>query len=419
MMNVIIVTVGSFGDIYPFIGVGRALKNRGHSVTVLANSYFEKTVGQNGLDFVSIGSVDEYFDMMERSNDPNWTRFSCDYLAIRPIEPVYEYLANLNNKQHTITVCNPSGFGARMAHDKFGLPMISITLVPTMFPSAYDPPQIRTIKSYPGWVPRWIYRALIYISLHFIYDHYLLSPVNQFRKKIGLEPLKNNAFNWSRSPQKIIGLFPDWFAKPQPDWPAQVELAGFPLFDEGAVSENKISAELEEFLSAGDAPIIFTPGTPKKNFTSFFQNAMEATIRLGARAIFVSLYEEQIPRNLPPAIKYFKYLPFSQLFPRASVLVYHGGIGTLSQALNAGRPQLVTPWGIDQFDSALRIRRLGVGDAVNYTDCTVDLLVEKLDLLMNSREIQARCAEISGKIKNSDPLNDICRIIEETGATAR
>ena len=68
-----------------------------------------------------------------------------------------------------------------------------------------------------------------------------------------------------------------------------------------------------------------------------------------------------VPADLPPTFAYAAYAPFGQLLPRCRALVHHGGIGTCAQALRAGIPQLVAPWGFDQYDQALRVRRLGAG----------------------------------------------------------
>ncbi len=66
-------------------------------------------------------------------------------------------------------------------------------------------------------------------------------------------------------------------------------------------------------------------------------------------------------------MKTFGYLPFSEVLPRAAMLVYHGGIGTLAQTIKAGIPHLVVPNGHDQFDNGWRIERLGLGRSIPQT----------------------------------------------------
>ena len=70
------------------------------------------------------------------------------------------------------------------------------------------------------------------------------------------------------------------------------------------------------------------------------------------RAIFLSRHREHIPANLPPTIRHFDFIPFSQLLPHASALVHHGGIGSCSQALASGVRQVIMPMAHDQPDAA-------------------------------------------------------------------
>ncbi len=67
----------------------------------------------------------------------------------------------------------------------------------------------------------------------------------------------------------------------------------------------------------------------------FFSESIEAARQLGLRAMLVTNYPEQVPPRLPAGIRVFGYLPFSQVLPRAALLVYHGGVGTLAQGIKA------------------------------------------------------------------------------------
>jgi UDP:flavonoid glycosyltransferase YjiC (YdhE family) len=166
---------------------------------------------------------------------------------------------------------------------------------------------------------------------------------------------------WLHSPQLVIAFFPHWFAAPQADWPDNIHLVGFPLWD--ADHTARLDAALE-FLDAGTPPIIFTPGSAGSTMHVFFSESVKAARRLGMRAMLVTNYPEQTPAHLPPGIEVFGYLPFSKLLPRSALLVYHGGIGTLAQGIKAAAPHLVVPHAHDQFDNAWRLRRLGLGQSI-------------------------------------------------------
>src|SRR5678815_3434731 len=141
---------------------------------------------------------------------------------------------------------------------------------------------------------------------------------------------------WPHSPQLVIGFFPEWFAAPQSDWPPHTHLVGFPLWDSGA--HDRMTHEAETFLQAGAPPVVFTPGSAGATLHRYFQESVSAARTLGVRAMLVTNFPEQVPRDLPDHVRTFGYLAFSNLLPRAALLVYHGGIGTLAQTLKAGIP---------------------------------------------------------------------------------
>src|SRR5579871_790632 len=85
------------------------------------------------------------------------------------------------------------------------------------------------------------------------------------------------------------------------------------------------------------------------------------------RAMLVTNYPEQGPTPLPEGIRVFGYVPFSKVLPKAALLVYHGGVGTLAQGIKAAVPHLAVPQGYDQFDSGWRIERLGLGRSIPET----------------------------------------------------
>ena len=81
--------------------------------------------------------------------------------------------------------------------------------------------------------------------------------LNQWRRELGLPPVTRVFRDWIHSPQRVIGLFPDWFGVPQPDWPASLRLTGFPLFDDHGSTD--LPASLSKFLDGGPPPLLFTP----------------------------------------------------------------------------------------------------------------------------------------------------------------
>lgn len=129
--------------------------------------------------------------------------------------------------------------------------------------------------------------------------------------------------------------------------------------------------------------------------------------------VFLSRYKDHIPNDLPNNILYCEYAPFSKLLPVSSALVHHGGIGTCAQALRAGVPQLLTPFGMDQYDNSSRLAELGVGDEVCMKKYKSSIVVKKLRKLLEDKDVHTSCKKIAYAMKNIDPISDVCLIIED------
>ncbi len=141
------------------------------------------------------------------------------------------------------------------------------------------------------------------------------------------------------------------------------------------------SPEAVTFLTDGDAPIVFTQGsTAVHNPGNFYQVSVEAARRLNRRAVLLG--GKEVPGTSSSQVITLPYAPYAQIFPRAVVNVHQGGSGTTGQALRAGRPMLIVPYGWDQPDNAARIERLGSGLHVPRTDYSPKTATAALERLL-------------------------------------
>lgn len=296
-------------------------------------------------------------------------------------------------------------FGAHIAHEKLGFLFITIHLQPAAFRSANDFPLL------PSWMPSLLRRGLFNLLDALVLDKLFAPEINKFRGGLNMPPVKKIFDRWIHSPQKNLGLFPDWFAPSQPDWPPQTQLTSFVYYDKPS-RQKAHSGRLEEFLDAGDAPIIFTPGTAMKHANQFFADCIQACQMLGRCGILLTQHPEQLPRELPPDIQHFAYLPFSVALPRAAALVHHGGIGTVAQAIAAGIPQVIRPMAHDQPDNAARVERLGIGVSLSPKKFSAASLAEKLNAVTASQQVRDRCQAYAQKINPEQSLDETCAAIE-------
>jgi UDP:flavonoid glycosyltransferase YjiC (YdhE family) len=248
-------------------------------------------------------------------------------------------------------------------------------------------------------------------------DHTMIDPVvksklNRFRRQLGLPPVSRIFHDWLHSPDLVLCLFPEWFAPPQPDWPPRTRVTGFPLFDEA--HDSSLPSEVQGFLQQGPPPLVFTPGSAMKHGRSFFSEAARACQLSGHRGIFLTRYPEQLPHSLPKSVKHFTYVPLSRLLPHAAALIHHGGIGTCSQALRTGIPQVIQPLAFDQFDNAARVKKLGVGTMIPRRAFRAPMIAQRVQQLLNSSDVNSHCQEIMNRFHGRDPLEESCRLIEAT-----
>ena len=157
----------------------------------------------------------------------------------------------------------------------------------------------------------------------------------------------------------------------------------------------EVAPEIEEFIAVGQPPIVFTPGSAHTHAIPFWRAAVDACQRLGRRGMLLTRHVEQIPSDLPDEVRHFPYVPFSDVLDRCAALVYHGGVGTLSQALAAGVPHLIMPMAHDQPDNAVRIKCLGVGDYLWPNQFRGPRVAQMLEELLSSAAVASACQQIA------------------------
>jgi rhamnosyltransferase subunit B len=411
-VNVLLFPIGSHGDVHPFVGLGLVLKARGHRVTLIANEHFGTLAARVGLDYEMLGTE---ADFRQALNDPGlWKpmegfRFVVKYAILRSLRPIFERIKASADDRLTVVVAPVLAFGARVAQERLGVPLATVILQPSVIRSLVAPPVLPfhwLVSRLPIAARRLFFR---YADARLI-DPLIGPEVNAFRAELGLPPVRRFMKDWWVSPDLVVGLYPPWFAPIAPDWPSQVVLTGFPLFDESA--SLPLGVDVASFLDAGPPPIVFTPGSGNAQARDFLAAAVDACRRLDRRGLLLTRFPEQVPADLPDGVRHFGFVPFSQVLPRSSALVHHGGIGTSAQGLAAGIPQLIMPLAHDQPDNADRLERLGVARSLPPARFLGPAVARKLGELLDSGDVALRCRELAARTRAGDPLTDACAAIE-------
>jgi rhamnosyltransferase subunit B len=402
-MHYILSPMGSAGDVHPFLGLALGLRDRGHRITFVVVQYFEELIRRHGLEYVQVGTTEQFLASLSNPNlwNPQKALQHVYESGIRPAMPLqFEALASRHVPGETVVM----GFGALLAREKLGLPLLTIDLQPAVMWSDIAPPKI------PGaFGPPWLQKVFYRIGVKYIIDPVILPSLNAYRRELRLPPVASVPA-WWHSPDGVACLFPQWFCPPQADWPANIMQTDFPLWDERA--DEPLADDVERFLAAGDAPIAFTPGSANLHAKDFFRSAVNACQRLGRRALFLTRFAEQIPANLPPTVRHFSYVPLAPLLPRCAALVHHGGMGTAAQAMAAGVPQLIMALAHDQFDNGDRIKRLGIGDWLTPRWFTGRRVARILSSLLESPSVRSACQAIAQRLELRDGMERTVTAIE-------
>jgi rhamnosyltransferase subunit B len=410
-LRVLLTPIGSGGDVFPFIGLGLELRRRGHEAIVITNAHFEDLVRRSGLEFIEHGT-DEQFRKVSEQRDlwhPHRGFRTVMDLVLSQATRLGELIQQQESPGETVVVAPFFAFAARILHEKHGLPLVTVHLQPVLLRSLHQIPILRGTTDYSR-LPVALKRLMWWAADRFMLDPVVAGKVNELRAREDLPPIRRIFQDWIHSPLLTIGLFPYWYASPQPDWPPQVRLTGFPLWDGQEVEA--VPQDLAAFLDDGPPPVVFTAGTAMLHADRFFTAAVNACHRLNRRGMLLTRFPEQIPTDLPPQVRHFHYAPFSRILPRSAALVHHGGIGTTAAALAAGVPQIIMPMSHDQPDNAARVRRLGVGEVLWPRHFTGRRLARALAAMLESDAVRQQCRALAQRCRQQDALVKSCDLIE-------
>jgi rhamnosyltransferase subunit B len=371
---------------------------------MVAMDYFADAAARAGLQVVVFGDRAE-FDAFSEHPDI-WKPIKGTRLVFKAATQVTAQVHESIRKAAamvdlpTVILAPGTNFGARLARETDRLPLVTVHLQPISLLSAYDWPVLHLRLAWTRRLPLWLRRLFLAMPnpIDWMAHRALRSLCQAHGVKLPLRVTRH----WWHSPDGNLILFPEAMGTPQPDWPENALQVGFPLEDL-ANEQRSLPQEVSAFLQNGSAPVVFTAGTGNRQAKWYFSVAMEACHALGLRAIFATRHLPDVPRNLTSNFLAVEYIPFSLVLPHCAALAHHGGIGTLSQALAAGIPQLIMPFAHDQPDNALRVKSLGLGDYLPRAKWTPLALCEKLHELITDDALKQRCHQMASTFSGIDP----------------
>jgi rhamnosyltransferase subunit B len=418
-MRIVFSTFGTFGDINPLIALSLELKRRGHAPVITGPAMFRGKIEPLGIEFASVRPDQDPTDkrLVEMIYDiKKGTERGLREFLFPVIRASYDdLLAAVQAKGGAdLLVTGELAYAGPIVAEKTGIPWISYVLAPLSFFSEYDPPvlppypTLAKVQSLVPGVGRMVPRFARLVTRQWS------EPIYSLRKDLGLPRGKHPLFDAKHSQLLVLALFSRVLGDPQPDWPRNTLVTGFPFYD-GDAGNMSLSPELETFLDAGPPPLVFTLGSAAVMAAGdFYEVSAAATELLGQRAVLLTGGD---PANLPTRplskdICIAPYAPYSKLFPRAAAIIHQGGVGTTAQALKAGRPMLVMPYSHDQPDNARRVRHLGVAKVIRRKDYRPEAAAQKIKGLLEDAAYSVRAAEVARVIAGEDGVCTACDALE-------
>lgn len=407
-LDYFLVGLGSHGDVNPVLGLAERLQSQGKRVAFCTSAYFEPMARSYGIPFFPIGDTDQYLKSIHSPDlwHPRKGLQTVARLAIAPaIREVYDHILAQCHPERTVIVAPQLALGARVAQEKHGFHVVTFQLQPVMTRSLESPPRLPAGPDL-ALMPRWVQSGLWWMIDRVFVDPHVSGELNAFRAELGMPPVRRVMHGWWNSPELLLGLYPDWYAPLPNDAPPQKVLTRFPLADAAAV--HPPTDEVRRFVLDGEPPLVFTAGSAMAFGEKFFAASVAAAEKMNRRAVLLARFDKQIPKNLPSTIRHFDYVPLSWLLPRSAALIHHGGIGTLSQGLAAGVPQVIVPFSHDQPDNARRAMRLGVAAEIKPPAYKPRRVAQVLERLLADPKTAASCQDVASRFDGEDSLGIIC-----------
>ena len=415
-MRFVIASFGSFGDLNPYVGLGLALKARGHDVTLAIPRIYVPFAESAGLRGHAVRPDIDPNDreVVRRIMDPlRGPEYLVRDLMMPLVEQSYEDLDPVA-RDADVLVSHPLTYAAPVIAEHRGLKWASSSLAPLGFFSQADPPLMAVHpvmaalqRNFPG-----LYRRMVPLSR--VATRSWGAPVRKLRARLGLPPGQDPVHGGQFSPFLNLAMFSRLLAAPQPDWPPNAVVTGAVSYD--AVL-GALPPALSSFLDAGPPPVVFTLGSAAvgtDDAPRFYRESLEAATELGVRCVLLVGQDDRQRPDIAGRTDVFvaDWAPHSELFARASVIVHQGGAGTLHTALRSGRPMLIVPFAHDQGDNAVRAARLGVARVIFSSQYRRAAVTTHLRSLLSESLWRERSAVVAEAVRAEHGADRACEALE-------
>ncbi|KAG0570975.1 hypothetical protein KC19_6G201900 [Ceratodon purpureus] len=405
-LKIVMLIVGTRGDVQPFIAIGKRLQEHGHRVRLASHKNFENFVKREGLEFYPLGGdpvvLAGYMVKNKGFLPSNPSEIPVQREQIKSI--VYSLLAACTMPdldtgipfEAQAIIANPPAYGHVHVAEYLKIPLHIFFTMPWTPTSAFPHPLSRVKQPAAYRMSYSVVDTLIWLGIRGI--------VNSYRKKkLKLRPityLSGSQGSISEMPTGYIWS-PHLVPKPR-DWGPLVDVVGFCFLN--LASDYKPPEDLVKFLQAGPPPIYIGFGSlPVEDPQGMTKIIVEAINKTGQRGIIGKGWGgigdlDEVPEN----IFLLSDCPHDWLFPQCAAVVHHGGAGTTSAGLKAACPTTIIPFFGDQPFWGDRVHEKGVGPVpipVNYF--TLEKLISAIEFMLDPA-VKQKAVELAKAMEFED-----------------
>ena len=407
-MRVRIITIGSQGDVRPYVAFGVGLQQAGHDVRIVTHPGFQSLVRERGLDFAPVaGDPREQADNQQlkslhdngRSLIQWWRTFNeVDAPLMRQrLRDCWDACADADV---IVTSILPYLFGYAIAR-KLDIPLVRAFYFPTSPTRAYPADFVPRSLGFSGGFNLATYQ----LQRHVLWQVARPWISGAYREVLGRSPLPffEPFGELDRERQLLLYCYSPSVSPPPADWGSWIDVTGYWFLDR--LTDWTPPAPLVDFIESGPAPVYIGGfGSMTNREPAELTGAvMRGLAKTGQRAVVLTGWGGLSPSELPREIFALDWVPFDWLFPRVAAVVHHGGAGTTAASLRAGVPTVVVPYFLDQFYWGKRVFELGVGPKpVLRKHLDAENLAAALSLAATDAAMHERAAALGRQIRGED-----------------
>ncbi|WIJ24457.1 glycosyltransferase [Devosia sp. RR2S18] len=406
-MRLSIHTLGTRGDVQPYLALAEGLARRGHNVQVAAPAQFAPMFEGNEIGFVPLPA--EFLGLLKTPEGEKALGQGLGLAAgLKLLRKVRPLMGRVLEQEWTAAaafepdamIYHPKSVAAPSMAERLAVPAFLASPLPGFTPtSAFPSPVVPFADLGP------LNRASHLLSIHGAGMLF-----GKLIRKWRQEALGLSARSGGWKPTATIYAYSRHVVPVPLEWTPDVLVSGYWFRD---APEWQPPAELAHFLAAGAPPIYVGFGSMPGGDERLTRLVVEVLAGTGSRGILATGGGALAAAAGAPHIHVLGTAPHDRLFPLMAATIHHGGAGTTGASLRAGLPTAVCPFFGDQPFWARRVAALGAGPArLDRKTLTPVDLINTIRCLKDST-IQARAVELGALISSEDGVATAVNFIEQ------